>query len=173
MDKIVVLDCGGQYTHLIARKVRDLGVYSEILPVDCSPEALRGAKGFIISGGPSSVYDSDSPQIQPATFELGLPALGICYGHQLMAQVLKGEVRSGDHREFGAAEIEVLDSASVLNGLTAHERVWMSHGDLVLEPPKGFRVLASTPGCRVAAMGDDARRFYGVQFHVEVTHTPH
>ncbi len=173
MDKIVVLDCGGQYTHLIARKVRDLGVYSEILPVDCPPDALRGAKGFIISGGPSSVYDSGSPQIKPATFDLGLPALGICYGHQLMAQVLHGEVHPGDHREFGAAEIEVLDATSLLGGLSAREPVWMSHGDLVLEPPAGFRVLASTPGCRVAAMGDEGRRLYGVQFHVEVTHTPH
>jgi GMP synthase (glutamine-hydrolysing) len=173
MDKIVVLDCGGQYTHLIARKVRDLGVYSEILPVDCPPAALRGAKGFIISGGPASVYDAGSPQIQPDTFALGLPALGICYGHQLMAHVLNGAVQPGDRREFGATEIEVLDSSTVLHGLAPREPVWMSHGDLVLEPPAGFRVLASTHGCPIAAMGDDARRFYGVQFHVEVTHTPH
>ncbi len=173
MDKIVVLDCGGQYTHLIARKVRECGVYSEILPVDCPPEALRGAKGFIISGGPSSVYDAGSPQIQSGCFTLGIPALGICYGHQLMAHALHGDVQPGDHREFGPAEIEVLDSSRLTKGLSAHEPVWMSHGDLVREPPAGFRVLASTPGCRVAAMGDDARRFYSVQFHVEVTHTPH
>jgi GMP synthase (glutamine-hydrolysing) len=172
MDKIIVLDCGGQYTHLIARKVRDLGVYSEILPVDSPAAALRGAKGFIISGGPSSVYDLGCPQIKLDAFDLGLPALGICYGHQLMAQVLNGAVRPGDHREFGAAEIDVLDDSGLLQGLHAHESVWMSHGDLVMEPPPGFRALASTPGCQIAAMGDDARHLYGVQFHVEVTHTP-
>src|SRR2546425_5237872 len=153
MEKITVLDCGGQYTHLIARKIRELGVYSEILPVDCAPEGLATSKGLIISGGPSSVYHSDSPQIRPAAFELGVPALGICYGHQLMAHVLGGAVRPGQHREFGAAEIELHDHSPLFHGLADRQPVWMSHGDLVLEPPPGFRVLASTPECRVAAMG--------------------
>jgi GMP synthase (glutamine-hydrolysing) len=173
MEKITVLDCGGQYTHLIARKVRELGVYSEIVPVDASPETLAASKGLIISGGPSSVYDAGSPQIKLGSLYLGVPVLGICYGHQLMAQALNGDVRPDLHREFGAAEIDVAsDAGPLLRGLAAREPVWMSHGDRVLKEPPGFRVLASTPGCAVAAMGDDARKLYGVQFHVEVTHTP-
>jgi GMP synthase (glutamine-hydrolysing) len=172
MQKITVLDCGGQYTHLIARKVRELGVYSEIAPVDAPPETLAGAKGLIISGGPSSVYDVGSPQIKLGSLFLGLPVLGICYGHQLMAQALNGDVRPDLHREFGAAEIEVdPNPGPLLRGLSRREPVWMSHGDRVLQEPPGFRVLASTPGCAIAAMGDDARKLYGVQFHVEVTHT--
>src|SRR5207248_669149 len=117
-------------------------------------------------------YEKDSPQIQPAVLAQGVPTLGICYGLQLMAHVLGGEVRPDDHREFGAAEIAVRENGPLLRGLAAREPVWMSHGDRVLKPPPGFDILATTPGCPVAAMGDDARKLYGVQFHVEVTHTP-
>lgn len=173
MEKITVLDCGGQYTHLIARKVRELGVYSEIVPVDTHASALAGSRGLIISGGPSSVYDAGSPQIRLESLELGLPVLGICYGHQLMAQALHGDVRPGDHREFGAAEIDVpADGGPLFDRVSAREPVWMSHGDRVHTPPPGFRILATTLECPVAAMGDDRRKLYGLQFHVEVTHTP-
>ncbi len=176
MEKIIVLDCGGQYTHLIARKVREEGVYSEILPVGSNPESFTGAAGLIISGGPASVYEKDSPQIQPAALRAGIPTLGICYGLQLMAHALGGKVTPGDHREFGAATIDIpvngAAGSPLLRGLASREPVWMSHGDRVLDPPPGFRVLASTPECPVAAFGDDARKLYGVQFHVEVTHTP-
>jgi GMP synthase (glutamine-hydrolysing) len=171
MDKIAVLDCGGQYTHLIARKVRELGVYSEILPAGTPSEKLSAYHGVILSGGPASVYDPGSPQVDPKLFDAGVPVLGICYGHQLIAHALKGKVTPSQDREFGMTTLEVSDTSTLLRGLDAREPVWMSHGDLVDEPPEGFQVLASTPTCRVAAMGDPARRIYGVQFHVEVTHT--
>ena len=171
MDKIAVLDCGGQYTHLIARKVRELGVYSEILPADTAAEKLAQFRGVILSGGPSSVYDPGSPQVDPKLFDVGVPVLGICYGHQLIAHALGGKVTPSDHREYGMATVDVSDTSTLLRGLEAREPVWMSHGDLVHEPPAGFQVMASTPTCKVAAMGDPVRRIYGVQFHVEVTHT--
>lgn len=171
MDKITILDAGGQYTHLIARKVREQGVYSEIRPIDTPAEALRDSRGLIISGGPSSVYDPGSPRVDEGVFALGVPVLGICYGHQLMAHMLRGEVRPSQDREYGMATLEVRAADSLFQGLEAREPIWMSHGDRVLAPPAGFRVLASTAGCEVAAMGDAARGLFGVQFHPEVTHT--
>ncbi len=171
MDKISILDAGGQYTHLIARKVRELGVLSEILPIETPPEALAGSLGVIISGGPSSVYDPGSPTVEERLFTLGVPVLGICYGHQLMAHLLRGHVRKSENREYGMATLALRETGELFEGLEAHQPIWMSHGDLVLQPPPGFRTLASTPDCEVAAMGDPARGLFGVQFHPEVTHT--
>ncbi len=166
------MDTGGQYCHLIARKVREFGVSSEVFPSDSPASALRHARGVIISGGPSSVYDSGSPTIDRAVLAAGIPTLGICYGQQLISHLLGGEVRQGSKGEFGLAflDISVTDSR-ILAGLTDHQKVWMSHRDLVATPPAGFRVLASTTTCPTAAIEDDARGFYCVQFHPEVVHT--
>ncbi|MBI3667164.1 MAG: glutamine-hydrolyzing GMP synthase [Acidobacteria bacterium] len=172
MEKIVVLDSGGQYCHLIARKVRELGVYAEIRPLGTRASRLRSCKGIIISGGPASVFEKSSPQPDPALFRTAAPILGICYGHQLMAQHLDGKVVPGRTREFGHAELTVQSKDSIFAGLHNHERIWMSHGDHVTALPPGFRTLGTTRDCGIAAMGDEARRYYGLQFHPEVTHTP-
>ena len=185
MEKVVVLDSGGQYCHLIARKVRELGVYAEILPVGTKARRLAGYAGIIISGGPASVFEPKSPQPDPALFELKTPILGICYGQHLMAHHLHGKVEPGRRltqggetagsaaREFGDAELTIKSSKSIFAGLNGRERVWMNHGDFVSKLPPGFKALASTRDCRIAAIGDDSRRFFGLQFHPEVTHTPH
>jgi GMP synthase (glutamine-hydrolysing) len=172
MDRISILDAGGQYTHLIARKVRELGVYSEILPIETPAEKLSASRGVIVSGGPASVYDAGSPQAARGLFDLGVPVLGICYGHQLMAFALQGEVQPSEHREYGMATLEVRHRGAILEGLADREPIWMSHGDLVRKAPPGFQVLAATSACEVAAMGDPLRALYGVQFHPEVSHTP-
>ena len=169
---IAVLDFGGQYAHLIANRIRRLGVYAEILQSDTHPRKLRDVEGVVLSGGPASVYDPDAPPFHEEVLELGAPVLGICYGHQLMAHVLGGEVRPGGTREYGMARLEVIEEDEVLRGLGPTETVWMSHGDQVVRPPEGFRVLARTPDCPIAAMGDPRRHLYGLQFHPEVTHTP-
>lgn len=169
---IAVLDFGGQYAHLIANRIRRLGVYAEILPSDTHPRKLRDVEGVVLSGGPASVYDPDVPPFHEEVLELGVPVLGICYGHQLMAHMLGGEVRPGGTREYGMARLEVIEEDEVLKGLGLIETVWMSHGDQVVRPPEGFRVLARTPDCPIAAMGDPRRHLYGLQFHPEVTHTP-
>jgi GMP synthase (glutamine-hydrolysing) len=166
------LDTGGQYCHLIARKVREVGVSSEVFPSESPVEDLRHARGVIISGGPSSVYDDSSPTMDPAVLSAGIPTLGICYGQQLITQLLGGEVRKGDKGEFGLAFLDILELDSRLfEGLTDHQRIWMSHRDLVAVPPAGFRVLATTTTCSTAAIEDASRRLYGVQFHPEVVHT--
>jgi GMP synthase (glutamine-hydrolysing) len=166
------LDTGGQYCHLIARKVRELGVSSEVFPSETRAEVLRHARGVIISGGPSSVYDHNSPTMDPAVLSAGVPTLGICYGQQLITQLLGGDVRKGDKGEFGLAFLDLRPGDSRLfQGLTDHQKIWMSHRDLVAAPPPGFRVLASTTTCPTAAIEDEARRIYGVQFHPEVVHT--
>ncbi len=169
--QITVLDAGGQYCHLIARRVRELGVFSEVRASETPAGELAGRKGIIISGGPSSVSAAGSPTADPAVFGLGAGVLGICYGQQLMAHLLGGAVRKGVKGEYGAAELEVSDDRSLLAGMSAQERVWMSHFDQVEKVPPGFTVLASTSTCAVAAMADPARRLYGVQFHPEVVHT--
>ncbi len=171
MDKISILDAGGQYVHLIARKVRELGVYSEILPIDSSLDTLKQSKGLILSGGPSSVLDEGSPTVDPKMFDLGVPVLGICYGHQLMARLMGGDVQPGNHREYGTATLNVYHPHGVLRGLEDHEPIWMSHGDQVLCPPPGFRIMAGTANCKVAAMEDGVRLLFSVQFHPEVSHT--
>ena len=167
-----MLDAGGQYCHLIARKVRDLGVYAEVRPSDTPAAQLKGSRGLIISGGPSSVYEPGSPTVDPALFSSGLPVLGICYGLQLMAHLLGGTVEKGERGEFGLSVLEISALSPLFAGLAPGPRqVWMSHRDLVRATPPGFRVEARTDTCPVAAMGDEARQLYGVQFHPEVVHT--
>ncbi len=170
--QITVLDAGGQYCHLIARKVRELGVYAEVAASETRASELAGRKGVIISGGPSSVYDPGSPTIDPALLSSGIPVLGICYGEQLIAHLLGGRVDKGEHGEYGFAQLEFAAEDKILRGVSGPQQVWMSHRDLVVEPPPGFSVLARTDTCPVAAMGSDERRLYGLQFHPEVAHTP-
>ncbi len=178
MDKIAVLDFGSQYTQLIARRIRELSVYSEIYPcLHPQDEILAGGyKGIILSGGPSSVYEDGAPLPPRALFEAGIPILGICYGMQAMAYLLGGHVIPAERREYGAAELRLEGSEGLLDGVRPERgdriTVWMSHGDTVLKPPKGFVSLGSTENCPVAAMADSKRRLYAVQFHPEVVHTP-
>jgi GMP synthase (glutamine-hydrolysing) len=180
-SKILILDFGSQVTQLIARRVREAGVFSEVFPYDVSDDFVRsyGAAGVILSGGPSSVTEGDTPRVPAAVFELGVPVLGICYGMQAMAAQLGGRVENGLLREFGYAEVRARGHTALLNGIVdfvtpeGHGmlKVWMSHGDKVLEMPPGFKLMASTGNCPVAGMADEDRRFYAVQFHPEVTHT--
>ncbi len=179
MEKIAVLDFGGQYTQLIARRIRDMGVYSEILTYAQPIEPLLAAgeyRGIVLSGGPSSVYDDGAPLPAKALFERGIPVLGICYGMQAMGYLLGGHVVPAERREYGRAEISLTGESPLLEGVRPEETgrvtVWMSHGDTVLRPPKGFTALATTSSCPVAAMADETRRLYAVQFHPEVVHTP-
>ncbi len=174
--QIVVLDAGGQYCHLIARKVRDLGVYSEVRASETPAAELAGAKGLIISGGPNSVYDPSSPTVDPAIFQNGACVLGICYGHQLMAHLLGGTVQLGVKGEYGLATLDLLPKRDgcdgvLFAGISGAQQVWMSHRDLVTAPPPGFSVLAGTATCAVAAIEEPARGLYAVQFHPEVAHT--
>lgn len=173
MEKIAVLDSGGQYCHLIARKVRELGVYAEILPVGVPADAVRDHRGIILSGGPASVFGDASPQPDPHLFEIGKPILGICYGHQLLAKYLGGRVERGQTHEFGSATLRIHATAGLFDGMAGEHRVWMSHGDHVVRLPEDFEILASTRECGVAAMGHARRGVYGLQFHPEVVHTPH
>jgi GMP synthase (glutamine-hydrolysing) len=170
--QIIVLDAGGQYCHLEARKVRDLGVYAEVRPSETPAEALSGARGLIISGGPSSVYDVGSPTVDPAIFSNGQAVLGICYGQQIMAHLLGGEVRRGEKGEYGMATLQLDETADpMFAGLAGSQQIWMSHRDLVGRVPEGFSIAGHTETCAVAAIADRARRLYGVQFHPEVVHT--
>ncbi|HEY6453208.1 MAG TPA: glutamine-hydrolyzing GMP synthase [Steroidobacteraceae bacterium] len=178
--RILILDFGAQYTQLIARRVRELGVYCEIHPWDIDDTRVRafGARGIILSGGPESVTDAVPPRAPASVFALAVPVLGICYGMQTMAQQLGGRVAPGHAREFGYAEVTLSGSCRLLDGIADHRRdgralldVWMSHGDRVESLPPGFSIVASTHDAPYAAMADEHRRFYGVQFHPEVTHT--
>jgi GMP synthase (glutamine-hydrolysing) len=169
--EITVLDAGGQYCHLIARKVRDLGVYAEVCPSETPAAELRSRRGLIISGGPNSVYEKDSPTVDPGIFSSGPAVLGICYGHQLMANLLGGVVRKGERGEFGLAVLDLGPRDPLFEGVADGQQVWMSHRDTVHRVPEGFRPLGSTRTCQVAAMGHSRRRLYGVQFHPEVVHT--
>ncbi len=170
--QIAVLDTGGQYCHLIARKIRELGVSSEVFPSGVSLEKLTHALGVVISGGPHSVYDESSPTIERSLLTAGIPVLGICYGQQLISQLLGGAVRRGDRGEFGLAILNLADGESqILQGVNDRQQIWMSHRDVVTAPPAGFRVLATTSTCETAAIEDPVRRLYGVQFHPEVVHT--
>lgn len=179
MEKIAVVDFGGQYTHLIARRIRQLGVYSEVVPADAAAGDLAGYKGIILSGGPSSVYAPDAPDCDDGLFTLGLPILGLCYGHQLMSHKLGGEVKRGLVHEFGPADLKPASSLSegagkaspLFKNVSASSTVWMSHGDEVSRLPAGFETIGSTADCAQAAVGDAARKFYGLQFHPEVTHS--
>ena len=173
MRKVLVLDFGSQYTQLIARKVRELGVYSEIVPFDVPIARLREETpgAIILSGGPRSVYEKGAPLPSPEVFGLGIPVLGICYGLQVMAHLLGGKVVPSGKREYGFAALKVLDRKGLLAGVADGAQVWMSHGDKPSRIPAGFRVTAATSNTRIAAVEDGARRFHGVQFHPEVIHT--
>ena len=179
-ENLVVLDFGSQYTQLIARRVRELGVFCEILPFDVAPSVIseRGPRGIILSGGPESVTVHEGPRAPDVVFELGVPVLGICYGMQTMAGQLGGRVEESDEREFGHARVDLTEDCSILDGLSDGRddeapslEVWMSHGDRVAEVPEGFRVVGTSGNAPIAAMADEHRHFYGVQFHPEVTHT--
>ena len=176
-DRVLILDFGSQYTQLIARRVRESGVYAEIRPFDVGAAAIRefGAKALILSGGPASVAAAGTPAAPPVVFELGLPLLGICYGEQTMVERLGGRVEPSDRREFGRATLRVEAGCRLFDGVwqpgETHQ-VWMSHGDRVVALPEGFRAVATSEGAPFAAIADEERRFYGVQFHPEVVHTP-
>ena len=170
---ILVLDFGSQYTQLIARRLRELSVYSEIIPPTTTAEeiARRQPAGLIFSGGPRSVSEPGAPRTDPAVFSLGTPALGICYGMQLMTDALGGEVARAPHREYGLATVNLTDGMPLFENLPPSLRVWASHGDYVARPPAGFQVVATSANAPVAAMQDPARRLYGLLFHPEVAHT--
>jgi GMP synthase (glutamine-hydrolysing) len=171
---VIILNFGSQFAHLIARRVRDLGVKAEILPFDTSSfEILKhNPIGIILSGGPASVLEKGSPRPDKAIYKLGIPILGICYGHQVMAHMLGGKVTKGKHREFGKENLVIKNKSGVFQTLSSKEIVWFSHGDQVSVLPKGFKQTASTAGCKYAAFADAKSNFYGIQFHPEVTHTP-
>jgi GMP synthase (glutamine-hydrolysing) len=172
---VLVVDLGAQYAQLIARRVREAHVYSEIVPHDLGAAAVaaRRPAGIILSGGPASVYEAGAPQIDPGIFELGVPVLGICYGHQLMARSLGGEVAPTGQREYGGTALRTTGPSLVLHDLPATDTVWMSHGDAVTRTPDGFRVTASTEQIPIAGMEDPERGLFSVQFHPEVSHTRH
>ena len=173
---VLVVDFGAQYAQLIARRVREAGVYSEIVPHTASAAdiAAKNPVGIILSGGPSSVYEEGAPSLDSGVFDLGVPTLGICYGFQVMAQALGGEVANTGLREYGATDAALTgDGGVLLGGQPADQNVWMSHGDQVSRAPEGFDVLASTAATPVAAFGSDEKRLYGVQWHPEVKHTDH
>lgn len=180
-DRILILDFGSQVTQLIARRVREAHVYCEVHANDVGEDFIRkfNPSGIILSGSYMSAYEESTDQVSPAVFNAGVPVLGICYGMQTMAEQLGGKVEPGTKREFGYAEVRARNHTKLLEGIEDFKgpngegmlKVWMSHGDRVSELPKGFVVMASTPSCPIAAMADETRRFYGVQFHPEVTHT--
>jgi GMP synthase (glutamine-hydrolysing) len=171
-DTVLILDCGSQYTQLIARRLRELSVYSEILPPGTKRAVLlaRKAKGIVLSGGPDSVHDKGAPRCDRGVFELGVPVLGVCYGMQLMSHMLGGEVRRADRREYGPAQFEP-KGGRLLQGLSASTKVWMSHGDSIVRPPDGFSVVGSSGSNAVAAIEARDRRLFGILFHPEVVHT--
>ncbi len=173
-DKILILDFGSQYTQLIARRIREIGVYCEIWAWDHDPTEIAkfAPKGVILSGGPESVIEANSPRTPEQAFALGVPILGICYGMQTMAAQLGGKVEGGHAREFGHALIET-KTCALFDGLPGQQNVWMSHGDRVTAMPPGFALAASTESVPIAAMADESRHWYGIQFHPEVTHTEH
>ncbi len=174
MSRIVILDFGSQYTQVIARRVRELHVYSEILRYDTPAKTLAALKpaGIILSGGPSSVYAKKAPHPDLGIFELGVPVLGICYGMQLMGRFLKGWVAKGARREYGRGELRIKRSSPLFKGLPSKMEIWNSHGDKLTRIPKGFQVVGITDNSPFAAIEDPSRHFYGLQFHPEVSHTP-
>ncbi|MET2011910.1 glutamine-hydrolyzing GMP synthase [Microbacterium chocolatum] len=172
---VLVVDFGAQYAQLIARRVREAGVYSEIVPHTATAEEIsaRNPVGIVLSGGPSSVYEEGAPRLDPGVFELGVPTLGICYGFQVMARTLGGEVANTGLREYGATDATIVTDSVLLDGQPVEQNVWMSHGDQVSAAPAGFTVLARTAATPVAAFANDERRLYGVQWHPEVKHSDH
>jgi len=178
-DAILVLDFGGQYCHLIARRVRDYGVYSEIVSPDITPKEIEAfqkkfnVKGLILSGGPASVYETDAPKCDESLLDVGLPILGLCYGYHLIAQMVGGKVELQLRREYGIANVTIDKAVGVLKGLSKKEQVWMSHGDTVLSLPKDYEVLAHSENSPVAAFRSKTKPIYGLQWHPEVVHTKH
>jgi GMP synthase (glutamine-hydrolysing) len=177
-DKILIVDFGSQVTQLIARRVREEKVYCEIAPFQKAEAALAALqpKGIILSGGPASVLDKDAPLAPMAVYQAGVPVLGICYGEQAMAHQLGGKVEAGHHREFGRAEVELVKSSRLTDGVWEEGQrypVWMSHGDRVTKLPPGFAAIGTSSNAPIAMIGDEARKFYATQFHLEVVHTPH
>ena len=181
-DRILILDFGSQVTQLIARRVRESGVYCEVLPFNVDPKRIEAfaPKGIILSGGPASVLESDTPRAPDIVFDSGLPVLGICYGQQTMCAQLGGRVERSEQREFGRAEVDVAEACELFAGTGKNswmpgnqEQVWMSHGDRVIELPPGFRVVGSSGGAPFAIIADDQRRYYGTMFHPEVVHSTH
>jgi len=176
-DTILVLDFGGQYCHLIGRRVREQGVYSEIVAHDISPEEVKAlnekfnVKGLILSGGPASVYEPNAPKLDPRILDMNLPILGLCYGHQLLAQLTNGKVEPAACKEYGIAQVAIDKPVGLLEGLSEKEKVWMSHGDTVFALPPEFEVLAHTENCPVAAFRHKQKPIYGLQWHPEVIHT--
>ncbi len=180
-DKVLILDFGSQYTQLIARRIREIGTYCEIYPWDTPSEKISAfkAKGIVLSGGPESVTLEDTPEVSAPVLDLGVPILGICYGMQAMAKQMGGEVEVSSKREFGYAQVKLEDTSELLSGITDNKKqngvnildVWMSHGDRVATLPKGFKVIASTKSAPIAAIADEKRKLFGLQFHPEVTHT--
>ncbi|MBW2984379.1 glutamine-hydrolyzing GMP synthase, partial [Candidatus Woesearchaeota archaeon] len=170
---IVVINYGAQYCHLIARRIREFNVYSEIKQFNVSAEQIKKLKpeGIILSGGPSSVYEKNAPKSDRKILELGIPVLGICYGQQLIAKQLNAKVEARKIKEYGKKIINVRNKKSLLKNLKNKEQAWMSHGDSVTRLPGGFKVLASTDTCKIASFGNDEKKIYGVQFHPEVAHT--
>jgi len=178
MDNIIVLDFGGQYTHLITRRIRDLGVFSEILPFDVNLEKLKkkNPKAIILSGGPGSVYDKNDPKLDQEffqfTIEKKIPVLGICYGHHLIMYLLGGKVESKETKEYGKSNLIILEPNLLFDSLEKEQIVWMSHGDQITKIAEGFKEYAKTDTCPVAAYGNQEKLLYGVQFHPEVSNTP-
>ncbi len=175
-DRILILDFGSQVTQLIARRVRESGVYSEIRPFNITAEEIKefAPKGIILSGGPASVHEDYSPKVTERVFDLHVPILGICYGEQLICQQLGGKVEPSAHREFGRAMIDIEENCALFSGIwekNSKQEVWMSHGDRVVALPEGFKVVATTPSAPFAAIADESRKYYAVQFHPEVVHT--
>ncbi len=174
MDSIIVLDFGGQYTHLISRRIRDLNVFSEVLPAETSAEkikSIQGLKGVIFSGGAASVYDEDSPKCEKQMLDIGVPILGICYGHQLITLLEEGKVASGDKGEYGITDMIISSGSSIMKGLSGQMNVWMNHRDIVQQLPDGYSTIASTKNSPIAVFENTGKDIYGVQFHPEVTHT--
>ena len=171
---IAILDFGSQYSQLIARRIREQHVYSELIRFDTPAKELakRKPSGIILSGGPSSVFEENAPIADAELYELGIPILGVCYGMQLTSQLLGGTVKPGKEREYGHADIDVVDHSSIFEGLPARLKVWMSHGDQVDKLPAGFDVIAKTDTCPNAAMANLEKKVFGLQFHPEVVHTP-
>ncbi len=175
-DRILILDFGSQVTQLIARRVRECGVYCEIRPFNIAPEEIIAfaPKGIILSGGPASVHEDYSPKVSERIFDLRVPILGICYGEQLLCQQLGGKVEASTHREFGRAVIDIAENCALFSGIwekDSKQEVWMSHGDRVVALPPGFKAVATTPAAPFAAIADESRHYYAVQFHPEVVHT--
>src|SRR3954466_3599275 len=173
-SKILILDFGSQYTQVIARRIRECQVYSEIVRFNIPAEeaAAMGAKGIVLLGGPASVYDEQAPQLDPKIFSLGIPVLGICYGMQLMAFHLGGKVEFSDRREYGAAMLHISNGSKLFDGVGQQIDIWCSHGDKVTSMPPGFHSAAQTENAPFAAMEDPGRKLFALQFHPEVAHTP-